>query len=1505
MNPLKSSKDIVEKYRNYILSTFHLNDNEMNENLYQKLNKSNFLYKGPFLELKNNFRPGKSVKSLINEGIIVEEFEKINYNLERPLYLHQENAIRKVKDGKNIIVSTGTGSGKTESFLIPILNELIEEHKINELKSGVRAMVLYPMNALASDQLKRLKELLKNYPEITFGSYTGEVLQSYKEALELYRNMYGEDPLPNELISREQIKDNPPHILITNYSMLEYLLLRPKDSILFNKETWKYIVIDEAHMYTGAKAIEIGMLLRRLKNKIVGNKNIKFILTSASLGRGIEDNPEIVNFAEKLTDEKFYEEDIITGITDPPLLNPKNEVSLSEYIKIYSEKKDSLSEKEVQSEIYNFMSLDKRLFDLKNLIESEISLEEIKTKLFSDNDEAFDAFLYLLNNAIDNNKNILPIKYHLFIKSLEGAFARFKPNFEIFFERKEIDTINDEKYKVFEIGVCRNCNDVYIIGNVKQGEVLYLDTVPNDFSEEYKDAVINYFLIKNPEDMEDEISSKDVYELCGKCGKLHIKGMKNLCSCGNENYLTVIRVEPEKEKKVIHTCKSCGKVNTTGNIIKRFLLSQEAATSVVAETLYKNLDEIKVKQIQEDDLFGTIADNSSSKDKQLLVFSDSRQQASFFASFFDSTYEKFFNRRLILKILKNGSKDFWDFSDLLMELQKELKKYRFFDSEFESEDERRNRAYKILLHEILNSDGKNSLEELGLIDITFDINILSNPFESFGLSMQDTKRLLDVLISSLRKRGAIDDYLNLSKAEWGEFSYKNNFVSVTKEKTGNKEQDQYKFSWIGRNAIEDFLLKVLENKEILRKYQDGIFQLLIHKGNSILLEKGSSYQLNLKKIKIGRVSEDKLFRCSKCHKITPINIKNKCSNYRCNGTLEKLDISKDIRGNYYRAIFNNDDLEIINTSEHTAQLDKEEAKIIQQRFIEKDINILSCSTTFEVGIDVGDLESVLMRNIPPTPANYAQRAGRAGRRAETVAFIVTYASLKSHDFIFYNEPYKMISGKVAPPVFDISNKKIALRHISAYVLGRFWFENQEYFYNENGKDLAINFFGENSVAIVKFIEFLDKNLNELKKELLSIFPESLKELIVGFSWKKDIVEKIDLVNREYFNEIKELEALKLSSSQNEEYYNAEKVKYTISTLKNKNLIQFISQSNLIPKYGFPVDTVSLETPVEDKLSLNRDLQMALKEYAPGAELVANKKTYKSKYIKRVEGMELLSYSFKICDCNQINKKNEKLGVPNKCIGCGKDIKDKEELTYVIPQFGFVPDYKFTKKAGSKKPENVYFTEKFFGGEMESKENSINVNIGNREYEIISAKNAKMTVIGKGKGQGFFICDKCGYGEPVVDFKKSKRLKHKNSKGFDCDNTLVKKYLGYDYETDVTLIHTQGLQILDKEEQLSVLYAFLNGMSEALEIERRDIDGTFFSENNKSYLVIFDNVPGGAGHSRRLLKEKEFKLSIEKAKTLVNSCTCGIETSCYSCLRNYSNQNVHTKLRREGAVKFFE
>ena len=219
INPLVAAEAIRKSYLNYITTTFRFRDAGLQEQFESGLAKGAGFVKGPILEATPYFEKGSSVAGLIAEGILSERFNLLQSSLlplERPLYRHQEEAIRKlVVDRRNVVVATGTGSGKTEAFLIPILNHLFREEEAGSLGPGVRALLLYPMNALANDQLKRLRELLRNLRQITFGRYTGETERRHTVALERCRQTFGTEPLANELISREQMWETPPHILLT------------------------------------------------------------------------------------------------------------------------------------------------------------------------------------------------------------------------------------------------------------------------------------------------------------------------------------------------------------------------------------------------------------------------------------------------------------------------------------------------------------------------------------------------------------------------------------------------------------------------------------------------------------------------------------------------------------------------------------------------------------------------------------------------------------------------------------------------------------------------------------------------------------------------------------------------------------------------------------------------------------------------------------------------------------------------------------------------------------------------------------------------------------------------------------------------------------------------------------------------------------------------------------------------------------------------------------------
>ena len=260
---------------------------------------------------------------------------------ERPLYLHQERAVRKARAGRNLVIATGTGSGKTECYLFPILDYLLRERDAGTLaEPGVRAMLLYPMNALANDQMQRLRDMLRPFPEIRYGRYIGATKYRQSDGEEDHRIRHGILDR-GELVSREQIQDAPPHILLTNYAMLEYLLLRPEDTKIFDGPTgkhWSFIVLDEMHVYNGARGAEIAMLLRRVRDRVNQSTlgRIRYIGTSATLGSGPGSADTLAEYASDLFGETVQQhshdrsrQDIITPYYDQSINSPEWEAPLS------------------------------------------------------------------------------------------------------------------------------------------------------------------------------------------------------------------------------------------------------------------------------------------------------------------------------------------------------------------------------------------------------------------------------------------------------------------------------------------------------------------------------------------------------------------------------------------------------------------------------------------------------------------------------------------------------------------------------------------------------------------------------------------------------------------------------------------------------------------------------------------------------------------------------------------------------------------------------------------------------------------------------------------------------------------------------------------------------------------------------------------------------------------------------------------------------------------------
>lgn len=371
----------------------------------------------------------------------------------------------------------------------------------------------------------------------------------------------------------------------------------------------------------------------------------------------------------------------------------------------------------------------------------------------------------------------------------------------------------------------------------------------------------------------------------------------------------------------------------------------------------------------------------------------------------------------------------------------------------------------------------------------------------------------------------------------------------------------------------------------------------------------------------------------------------------------------------------------------------------------------------------------------------------------------------------------------------------------------------------------------------------------------------------------------------------------------------------MNTLKNRHLIQQLSTSGVIPKYGFPVDVVELELLNKqrqaERLELSRDLRIAIAEYAPESEIVAGKRAWKSYAIKRVPGCEWESFKYAICpECGLYQRHRVEEEEPIvECKGCGKSLtghgSGSNKGTFIIPNFGFTTSlHEQPAKPGLFRPPRQHTTRVYFctTEPWEERTDTLHIESGSYLIKATARPSSSLVVINP---LPFKVCRNCGY---AVRANTKGSGQHRNPYGEKCEGILTHYRLGHEFMTDVASIEIPDL-LSTEDAWLSVLYALLEGAALAIGINRDDIDGCLYpyrGDKRNPALIIYDNVPGGAGHARRLLSEKSTILSaFRTAKQIVDECECGENTSCYECLRNYRNQYFHTRLSRGSAQEILK
>ncbi|MFI3249854.1 MAG: DEAD/DEAH box helicase [Eubacteriales bacterium] len=1590
-DPITGSEQLKETFINYITTRFNIENKEFSNKFRKELSKEAIVTKGPYLDIGGAFESGQTLQTLSETGGASPLFQGLEpvsesereLNLHRPLYLHQEKALNKARKGKNLVVTTGTGSGKTECFLLPILNSILEEQEQGTLDAGVRAIIIYPMNALASDQMKRMRKLLK-HSSITFGLYNGNTKHSKKDALQYYKSTHkneegkSEKPLSNELISREVMQETPPNILITNYSMLEYMLLRPKDDGVFTGAKLKFIVLDEAHIYKGATGIETSLLMRRVRARISNELRVQYILTSATLG-GKDADSDIISFATTLCGAKFSEEDIIRSVEKkvemvehldfPSELYSKLQESPATRQKVLSEYQADFSPSAtIEEKLYDFYLHNRMFGELRKHGKSPLTIDDLQRKLSETHKITSEQLVSMISVCAEAEKNgasLIKPRYHYFVRALEGLFIGIGQTKELFLQQKSSIEVDGEEKIIFEAAVCEDCGRLALVGVCDGG---YLRQ-----GKRY-DKELQYFLIKEQaseivlDDEEDgEIPEADAdapqenensYVICSICGAIDTSAgaaLQDLCEHDQKHYVHLRRStnKDTKDSESSVRCPACG----FGDFMQAYLGS-EAATGVLGTALFELLPkeefatdipcyeetlEDSAQENEFDDLFPAVSAPVTPKREimpQFLCFSDSRSEAAYFAPYMDRTYREFLRRRGMWHVaerLREEGQTAVSMEFFVGEVAKYFTKHKsFLDWNIHKSEDlnqltsiSREQAWAAVLNEMFNARRGTSLVSLGLLSFEFLKNEqLAVGFEKkYTLPNNEARALLELLVQDIVYAGAIapssTDTISPAEMEYIFFTPHQKKMVLLKE--GAKFNRNNITGWLPRKRTNGNFYQNTRLSRLARDLSlDGeeIVKMLQAYWKNVLAPKEEEFVLSASEFQVRLDAQ--FYRCNKCGRLTPYSVKNHCSSIKCTGTLSPCNPLEEHQNNHYVKLYRSETMKPLYIKEHTAQLSKTQQTTYQEAFQHKQIHALSCSTTFEMGVDLGSLETVYLRDVPPSPANYVQRAGRAGRGKNSAAFVLTYAKLSSHDFNYFQNPKGMICGEIKVPMFTVENDKIIKRHIFAVALSQF-FNDHEEIYAENNQTVLLN---EGGYEVLK--EYLTPVPNHLTELLKQSIPSSAHQKmgILDGSWidllcgDGEVKGALQLAVDDFRETVAtiETELQKARKAQDD----AEAAKwsrilagYRASKEDGKNkklLIDFLVRNNVLPKYGFPVDVVELSPPVgmDQKykdIQLQRDLQMAIADYAPGSQVIADGKMYTSRYLRKLPGRsketvwEQGYYCRECPQCKQPNFTKDPLTIEGKpCISCQTVISRNKWKRTIEPRMGFFAE-QATKDVPMKRPDRDYKTDDYYIGDPQRNFFShLAFMVNGMELHMETTTNDSLVVVGQAS---YYVCSTCGY-TSEAKIKED----HKTSQGYPCSNKQPNSgpyQLSHDFKTDVVKLTFLSEKANRDSLMFSVLFAVLEGISRELGVERTDLKGCLFKTKTTVgmiySLILYDGVPGGAGHVRRLATETGDVLQkvLAHAQRLLQNCEC--DTSCYQCLRNYYNQKIHDTLDRKGAILF--
>ncbi len=1553
-------------------------------------------------------------------------------------FSHQVKSWEELKNGNSIVVTSGTGSGKTECFMLPVLSDLYSRSNAVPIPdTPVEAIFLYPLNALMQDQKERLG---------TDCQKLGLRFAVYNRSLEERRAYNPVNPnYPNsEVRTRENLRTyssketSCPQILLTNPSMLEFMLVRDSDKPIFDRSKGKlrWIVIDEAHSYTGSAAVELAYLIKRLLAAFgVSRDDVRIVCTSATIGDP-KNSTQLVDFIETIIGKYSPNSGHRLVPIGGKRIVPTFDIALIQ---------KALSIKNITDiKAQDILKLQKAVN------ERPLRLSEA-WRVLTNKPYSAESALDLIDAICEiqiGKDFIMMLRGHFFMRAIDGIYTCVSGHDHNLTTYRGNGRCPICGAPLLEVVQCKDCKEFLIVCEENNNHEIkascsdhatsFIDNEEGDadYDDDFTDGGIRY---------SDQNWQKLYLAYYGKerhygkphpdykSSRLSLKWDGKMMKCNTgQNVGPWVLLENE-DKNYCPTC-ACGS-GTDGSRFSNFRLSSNWINGTIAPALLKE---------------GASSQNEWGK---YIAFTDSRQGTAIYAKRFNVDAERAYSRARLTSSLRIQAYDPTD--DALIRRQMERNPGCSYDSAanylinqnlisspslpefsinriadlifnqqiFEHLDkEARNNsgikyyqkdeiAYKTAL--IRSNIARRpvhlpNMESLGLITLTYpainSITPLPRAWQAAGFCIDDYRAFLKICVDYVIRMGnhiqcpTPVEYQYLRDANnstpydsstWPKVQKNGNVITPKQHRlilllcaalgindttslTTSQEQDINCLMNEAWSFLEHNLLKKVnvDDPYYEKDHQyEGHFYLDLSLNSSSCKVKAiedawlcpvTNYLIDTVFCGFSPSMKGCLCKENIDRFIVPAqpNIHIPLTNSQSFDSEKKSLIYKGVWNDRHKYAFLPTTQAYL-TAEHSGQQNRELLDYYTNEFKSKPhkLNLLQCSTTMEMGVDIGDIETVLMTNIPPSSANYSQRTGRAGRRGQSKAVAFSLCPNTSIGMNTFENPMCILTS-VNPAISPIVSDIIVQRHVNSFLVRSFLYSNaplvhfwkvDEWLKPQGFYDSFMiwtaryrsdqlleqeyhTIFGQNFKTLSSAIDSANHSLEDIANEYQGILADIVQTInstknkakIDALTIQGNALMNLDL--KGYLAEKQFLPNANMPTGVVEFNFMDSSQYKDILSLRNKidQLKQLIADPglNVITKNNKENEIKNAQyriNELNEKTVTSREIKVGLSEYAPGQMVVIDERNYVSAGIEWRNSLgqqQPWKYLYHCPRCGRFEYSVDPTLQQCKCGGTYEGILNPNgtNMTYAIEPIRFRTDVNRGKNRKEKTERTLY--------QIKTILTDVNWQscIKGPMCDLVgsgSSPSSEIVFYNEGNGQGFNLCLDCGRME-VGGIKRTKEnWPHKKiAEDTECPvnnnpyNNIVlsgkfptsfvslrfyKDYSGQSYVNDEELLYSIGVLLT-------------RSLATEIGVSQDDIDFDVRGEAGYKSIFIFDTHKGGCGYSTRMTDTKTCNSVFTRAKEMISSFPCQCEDSisgaCVHCLVDRYSQRFENKLSKFKVMEWF-